>query len=312
MLARIALCLLLSSACQKAGTGDSAHTDNRGAGGEMGDVEIKTIAVAGQVHMLEGKGGNIGVFAGADGVVLIDDQFAPLLPKIRKAVEALGHGSPKYVVNTHWHGDHTGSNVELGKSAVIVAQDNVRKRLATGWKRGDTAVEPIEKTGWPVITFRDSVQIHLNGEDLDIVHFGRGHTDGDSVVFFSKSNAVHMGDLYFNGRLPFIDLSSGGSVKEYVEAVDKVLERVGDDTAIIPGHGKLSNKVELIAFRDMLIETIGIVQKGMGAKKSLEQLQKQGLPAKYDSWKNAFVDDKKWIETIYNSLSSDQGSTIDL
>lgn len=301
MLTRIVLCLVVTAGCQKApGTSDSPRTGNKAGGG---DVDIVTIDVAGQVKMLEGKGGNIGVFAGADGVVLIDDQFAPLVPKILSAVEALGHGAPDYVINTHWHGDHTGGNVALGNSAVIVAHHNVRKRLATGWKRGDKQVEPIEKSGWPVITFRDSVQIHLNGEYLDIVHFGRGHTDGDSVVFFAGSNAVHMGDLYFNGRFPFIDLSSGGDVDAYLAAVEAVLSRVEDTTAIIPGHGKLSNKAELVVFRDMLIETIAVVRRAMAARQTLEQIQAAGLPARYAEWKSGFVSDKKWIETIYNSPS---------
>lgn len=304
MLERIALCVVVAAACQKApGPGDSTNTNGKGGPGAGGDdnVTIKTIPVAGQVTMLEGKGGNIGVFAGPDGVVLIDDQFAPLVPKIKAAVEALGHGAPDYVINTHWHGDHTGGNVQLGKSAVIMAHDNVRKRLATGWKRGDQTIEPIEKSGWPVVTFRDSIQVHLNGEYLDIVHFGRGHTDGDSVVFFSGSNAVHMGDLYFNGRFPFIDLSSGGDVEAYLAAVEKVLSRVEDDTKIIPGHGPLSGKTELLEFRAMLVDTIGHVKKAKAAGKSLEQIQSAGLSKKYDDWKNGFVDDKKWIETIYNS-----------
>ena len=301
-LIRIAVCGVVLVACQKApGTGEN---NRPGPPGGDDDVKIRTIPVAGQVSMLEGKGGNIGVFAGEDGVILIDDQFENLVPEILKAVRALGHGDPKYVINTHWHGDHTGGNVALGKTAVIVAHDNVRERLATGWKRGDSEVEPIEKSGWPVITFRDSVKLYHSGEHLEVVHFGRGHTDGDSVVFFVGSNVVHMGDLYFNGRFPFIDLSSGGNVDDYLAAVDKVLERVEDDTRIIPGHGKLSNKPELIEFRDMLVQTTGNVKKAMAGGKSLEQIKKAGLSKRYDDWGSGFVSTENWIETIYQSATN--------
>lgn len=257
----------------------------------MEDVQIKTIAVAGSVHMLVGRGGNIGVSAGADGKLIIDDQFEPLAPKIREAVDALGGGALRFVINTHFHGDHTGGNPVFGKDATIIAHTNVRKRLSA---------ENKPAVALPVITFAESVTLHFNGEDVRVIHLPTGHTDGDSVIHFTESNVIHMGDHYFNGRFPYVDLGSGGDVVAYAANVAKVIEMGPPDAKVIPGHGELSNMKELEAFHAMLQATIGEVREQMKAGKKPDQMK---LDPKWKSWGTGFIKTDKWIATIYRSLS---------
>jgi glyoxylase-like metal-dependent hydrolase (beta-lactamase superfamily II) len=269
----------------------------------MADVVIKTIPLSGGIYMLQGRGGNIGVSAGPDGVALIDDQFAPLVPKILEAVRALGKGDPKFVINTHWHGDHTGGNPELGAKATILAQENVRKRLAAPQDRGDGQMtEPTPPAGLPVVTFQQSVSLHMNGEEIRVMHFPHGHTDTDSVVFFTGSNVVHMGDHLFNGRFPFVDTSSGGDPVQYAANVKAILDQIKDDTKVIPGHGPLATKADLAAFHAMLVDTIKVVRAAKKAGKSLAEAQKAGLPEKYKTWGEGFIKPEVWIETIYKSI----------
>jgi len=257
------------------------------------NVEIKVIPVAKNIYMLEGSGGNIGVSVGADGNLIVDDQFAPLAEKIDTAVQKLNPGKLKFVLNTHHHGDHTGGNAAFGaKDATIIAQSNVRKRLA--------AEANSRKEALPVITFDQSASVHFNGEEIKLLHQGPGHTDGDSIIFFTGANVVHMGDQFFNGGFPFIDLSSGGSVEGYLKTVSVVLEKVPADAKIIPGHGKLATVDDLKDFRAMLVETTGIVKQGMAAGKSLADLKTAGLPEKFKSFGTGFIKADRWIETIYN------------
>ena len=218
-------------------------------------VEIKTIDVAPGIHMLEGAGGNIGVSSGDDGVILIDDQFAPLTEKILAAVAEISDQPVKFLFNTHWHSDHAGGNENHGKAGtLIVAHDNVRKRLKAGgfldYFQADNA--PAPEAALPVVTFDQTVTFHWNGDELHAFHVPPAHTDGDSIIHFRNANVVHMGDLYFNGMYPFIDYSSGGSIDGVIHGVEKVLAMIDDDTKIIPGHGPLSNRAELTAYRDML------------------------------------------------------------
>lgn len=301
VLVAVAAGLGLSTACQKAAA--PVEPQPSPASGQPA-VVIKTHQVAGHIYMLEGRGGNIGVSAGEDGVVLVDDQFAPLAPQILDAVQKLGKGDPTFVINTHFHGDHTGGNPQFGKSAHIVAHENVRKRLASQQERRGQVIEPMVKEGLPVFTFRESVSLHLNGEEIRVVHFPTGHTDGDSVVFFTGANVVHMGDHYFNGRFPYVDAASGGDVQKYAENVGAVLERVKEDTKIIPGHGALSNASELKVFHRTLVDTIGIVKRAMKAGKSLEQIKAAGLPAKYKGWGDGFISTEAWLTAIHASLSA--------
>jgi glyoxylase-like metal-dependent hydrolase (beta-lactamase superfamily II) len=270
---------------------------------DFSKVEIKVHPAAGNVYMLEGAGGNIGVSAGSDGILIVDDQYAPLAEKIREAIKGIHQGKLKFILNTHWHGDHTGGNATFGPEAPIIAQENVRKRLSTAQRVMGNDVPPSPAEALPVITFQDSVSVHFNGEEIRVIHYPHGHTDGDSVIFFTRSNVVHMGDDFFNNRFPFVDLDSGGSVQGMTAGVAKVLAQIPADAKVIPGHGALSDVAGLKAYHRMLVETTGIVQKGMKAGKTLAQLKAAGLPAEWKEWGSGFIKTDTWIETIYNSLS---------
>ena len=295
------VCLLfVSGACGKgASTGPAAVKPGAKPGAKA--VTITTTKVAGNVWMLQGQGGNIGVSAGADGVLMVDDQFSRLAPKILAAIRALGKGDPTFVVNTHWHGDHTGGNADMGKFAKIIAHENARKRLTWEVPTKGRTRKTIPRHGLPVITFPQAVSLHFNGEQVNVIHFPTGHTDGDSVVFFTKSDVIHMGDHFFNGRFPFVDTNSGGNVVQYLKNVAKVLSLIGANTKIIPGHGELASKPDLQRFHNMILETMGVVAAAKKAGTSLADIQKAGLP-KYEAWGKAFIKTDKWIATLYNGL----------
>jgi cyclase len=256
-------------------------------------VEIEATALKGSVHMLTGMGGNIGVSAGDDGILIIDDQFAPLAEKIATALGELGSDKPKYVINTHYHGDHTGSNAffHSHKGATILAHDNVRVRLAND--------EKVSPDALPAITYENGIKLHFNGETIHIMHLESGHTDGDSIVWFEQPDIMHTGDLFFNGLFPFIDLNSGGSVKGYIESVKQVLAKINDDTVLIPGHGELSNKAEYTTFLAMIEETFAFVKAQKAKGMSLEAITETGLDSKWDKWAWSFISEEKWIATLY-------------
>ena len=268
---------------------------------DFSKVEMKVIPVSGNVYMLQGAGGNIGVSAGPDGVLIVDDQFAPLADKIREALKGINPGKLRFVLNTHFHGDHTGSNPVFGTDSTIIAHENVRKRLESGSTVMGNKTEPMAAAGLPVVTYADAVSVHFNGEEIKSVHVPHSHTDGDSIIFFTKSNVVHMGDDFFNGLFPFVDTDSGGSVQGLIDAVAKVLAQVPADVKIIPGHGPLSDVAGLKKFHRMLVETLAVVRKGKAAGKTLKQLQAAGLPDEWKSW-SSFIKTEGWIETLYKSL----------
>ncbi|MBJ2128933.1 MBL fold metallo-hydrolase [Alteromonas sp. IB21] len=257
------------------------------------DVEVKATAIKGSVHMLTGAGGNIGVSAGEDGVLIIDDQFAPLAEKIAAQLGELGSDKPKYVINTHYHGDHTGSNAffHSHKGATILAHENVRVRLAND--------EKIKPEALPSITYEDGIKIYFNGETLHVMHLAVGHTDGDSVVWFEQPNVMHTGDLFFNGRFPYIDQGAGGNVEGYMDSVKQLLAKIDDDTVIIPGHGDMSNKQEYTAFLSMITETFDYVKALKQGGKTLEDVKAMGLDDKWADWSWNFINEEKWIETLY-------------
>lgn len=260
---------------------------------DFSNIEIKAIPVAKNIYMLEGSGGNIGVSIGADGNLIVDDQFAPLAEKIDAALQKLNPGKLKFLLNTHHHGDHTGGNAIFGaKEAIIIAQDNVRKRLASDTNQ--------KKEALPVITFGHSVSVHFNGEEIKLLHHGPGHTDGDSIIHFTGANVVHMGDQFFNGGFPFVDLNSGGTVEGYIKTVAAVLEKIPADAKVIPGHGKLATVEDLKGFHAMLLETTSLVKKSIADGKSLEDIKTAGLPEKWKSYGAGFINTGRWIETIYN------------
>ena len=272
---------------------------------DFSKVEIKATKINGNVYMLEGSGGNIGVSVGTDGILIVDDQFAPLAEKIRAALKTLGDGKLKFILNTHWHGDHTGGNAQFGREAPIIAHDNVRKRLSTEQRselfKQTTPASP--KEALPVITFDQSLSVHFNGEEIRVIHFPHGHTDGDSVIFFTTSNVVHLGDDFFAGRFPFVDLESGGSVQGLTKNIADIIPKIPAGAKLIPGHGPISTVDDLKAYHRMLMETTAHVQKQIAAKKTLDQIKKEGLPAEWKSWGEGFVKTDLWLELVYRSLS---------
>jgi len=272
---------------------------------DFSKVEITATKVAGNIYMLQGSGGNIGVSVGTDGILIVDDQFAPLADKIKKALKDLGDGKLKFVLNTHWHGDHTGGNVAFGPDAPIIAHDNVRRRLSTEQKseffKRTTPASPNEAL--PVITFDKSLSVHFNGEEIKVIHFPHGHTDGDSVIFFTNSNVVHLGDDFFVSRFPFVDLESGGDVDGLIKNIAEIIPKLPADVKIIPGHGAISTVADLKAYHRMLTETTTIVREKMKAKKTLAEIKAEGLPPEWKEWGSGFIKTDVWLETIHRSLS---------
>jgi len=265
---------------------------------DFSKIEIKVTKVAGTVYMLTGAGGNIGVSSGDDGIVIVDDQFAPLAPKIKEALKGITAKPIKFIVNTHYHGDHTGGNEIFGKEAPILAHENVRARLAAGSTARGNATPPAPKDALPVITFNDRASLHVNGEEIKAIHFPHGHTDGDSVIYFTQSNVVHMGDDFFNGMYPFVDVENGGSVKGMLAGVDKVLSTLPDDAKVIPGHGPLSDKAGLRAYAEVLRGTTNAVAKALAAGKTLDQMKAENILAQWDSWGKGFIKTDAWIATL--------------
>lgn len=275
---------------------------------DFSQVELKVSQVKDNIYMINGTGGNIGVSVGSDGILIVDDKFAPLADKIRAALKDVGGGDLKFILNTHWHGDHTGGNQVFGPEAPIIAQANVRKRLMTEQHIFGRTVPPAPKEAWPVITFDESVSVHFNGEEIKVIHFPRGHTDGDSIIFFTGANVVHMGDDFFAGRFPFVDLDSGGDVEGLAENVVEVIDELPPDVKIIPGHGPLSTLDDLRAYHRMLVETTAIIRQRMAAGKSLEEMQAEGLPEEWASWGSGFIATERWIEIVHRSLSANGGA----
>ncbi|HEX6043568.1 MAG TPA: MBL fold metallo-hydrolase [Pyrinomonadaceae bacterium] len=267
-------------------------------------VEIKATKVAGNVYMLEGAGGNIGVSVGPDGILIVDDQFAPLAEKIRASLKTLGEGKLKYILNTHWHGDHTGGNAVFGPEAPIIAHDNVRKRLSTEQRIEffKMTVPASPKEALPVITFDNSLAVYFNGEEIRAIHYPHGHTDGDSVIFFTSSNVVHLGDDFFAGSFPFVDVDSGGNVLGLAKNIGEIIPKIPAGAKLIPGHGALSTVDDLKAYHRMLLGTIDVVQKKAAAGKSLAQIKSEGLPDEWKSWGSGFIKTDQWIELIFKSL----------
>jgi cyclase len=265
---------------------------------DFSKVEIKATQVSGNVYMLEGAGGNIGVSVGPDGILIVDDQFAPLADKIEAALRQLNPGKLKFVLNTHHHGDHTGGNAAFGaKEAVIVAQTNVRPRLDADPKLPDAAL--------PVVTFDRSVSLHFNGEEVKLLHVGPGHTNGDAIIHFTGANVIHMGDQYVSQGWPYVDFGSGGDLDGYIATQQAVLAKIGPDTKIIPGHGPLSTVEDLKNYNAMVVESVALVRKGLAEGKTLEQLRAAGLPEKWAAFGRGWITPARWIETIYNQSHKD-------
>src|SRR5215472_3299033 len=285
---------------------------------DFSKVQIKVTKVSGNIYMLEGAGGNIAASVGEDGIVIVDDQFAPLADKIQGALKNLGITDKpvRFVINTHYHGDHTGGNAPFANAgSTLIAQDNVRKRLEAGGAAGNGGsvrmeVKPAPKAALPIITFEHDVTVHLNGEDIRALHFPAGHTDGDAVIFFPKNNVVHMGDDFVRYGFPFIDVASGGSVQGMIDALEKASAQLPRDVKVIPGHGALSNLDDVREFVKMLKETSAAVQKALDDHKTLEQMKQEKILEPWKKWSGGFLDSDKFIETLYNSLTGKKGEFV--
>jgi cyclase len=275
---------------------------------DFSKVQMKVKKVSGNVYMLEGAGGNIGASVGDDGIVIVDDQYAPLADKIKAALKGITDKPVRFVINTHYHGDHTGGNAIFQQNAPVIAQDNVRKRLeegGTAGNKGGVKIEfkPAPKEALPIITFDHDVTVHLNGEDIRALHFPHGHTDGDSVIFFPKSNVVHMGDDFVTYGFPFVDLSGGGSVEGMTAALEEIIPKLPADVKVIPGHGPVSNLDDVRRFIAMLNDTTAVVAKGIKQGKSLNQLKQENVLAPWQKWSGDFISTEQWLVTVYNDLT---------
>jgi cyclase len=275
---------------------------------DFSKVQMKVTKVSGNVSMLEGAGGNIGASVGEDGIVIVDDQYAPLADKIREALKGITEKPLRFVINTHYHEDHTGGNALFQRDAPIIAHENVRKRLEQGGSAGNLGsvkfeAKPQPKDALPIITFEHDVTVHLNGEDIRALHFPSGHTDGDSVIFFPKSNVVHMGDDFVTYGFPFIDLSGGGSIGGMIAALEQVLPKLPPDVKVIPGHGPVSNLDDVRRYVTMLKETRAAVENGIKQGKTLDQLKQQKVLEPWKKWSGDFITSDAFIETLFNDLT---------
>ncbi len=270
------------------------------------EINISTIQVTKQIFMLSGKGGNIGLIIGKDGTFLIDDQYAPLTELIIESIKSVGGTNPKFLINTHYHGDHTGGNEKLGKGGTLIfSHDNVRERLSTGsfiaafkMKR-----EGVSREGLPVVTFSEDISFHINGDTIHAIHLPYAHTDGDSFIHFKKANVIHTGDLFFNGFYPFIDVDHGGTLKGMIKGVDRILMLVDDKTRIIPGHGPLGDRKQLTDYRNMLGTAYERLRKLKAeGKTATEAAAEKPLVDLETVWGDGLFKGDRWISIIYSGV----------
>jgi len=276
---------------------------------DFSEVDIKATQVSKGIFMLEGSGGNIGLSVGEDGVVMIDNQFAGLSDKIKNAIAELSDHPVKYVLNTHWHGDHTGGNENFGNDgAIIIAHENVYKRLSTDQfnKAFNRTTKAAAKEAWPQITFEKDMSVRMNGEEVMLLHVHNAHTDGDAFVYFSESNVLHMGDCFFNERFPYIDLGSGGSIDGAIEAVEMALMIANNKTQIIPGHGFLASKMDLLKYFTMLKTMRSRVLDAMASGKSLDDMKAGGLDEGYEDWGDGFISTERFIDIIWTDFNREK------
>jgi glyoxylase-like metal-dependent hydrolase (beta-lactamase superfamily II) len=275
---------------------------------DFSKVEIKVTPVAGTVYMLKGAGGNIAASVGDDGIAIIDDQYAPLFDRIRAALKGIADKPVRFIINTHYHFDHTGGNAQFSKTSTVIAHENVRNRLMKegfagngGSVRFDLKAEPPE--AWPIVTYLHDVALHLNGETIRAIHYPSGHTDGDSIIYFEKANVVHMGDDFVTYGFPFIDISGGGSIDGMITAVESAIKQFPPGVKVIPGHGEICTKQDVENFLNMLKETREVVKKALAEKKTLDQMKEQKILEPWKKYSGDFISADAFIETLYNSLT---------
>ncbi|HKU15212.1 MAG TPA: MBL fold metallo-hydrolase [Steroidobacteraceae bacterium] len=292
--------LLIGALAASAGIASAQQED-------FSKVEIKVTKVSGNVYLLEGAGGNIAASVGADGIAIVDDQFAPLADKIRASLKGVTDQPLRFIINTHYHFDHTGGNAQF-REATIIAHDNVRKRLASGNVIGNGGSVKVEQPAspqeaLPVITFAHDVTLHVNGEDIRALHAPHGHTDGDSIVFFPQSNVVHFGDDFVRYGFPFVDINGGGSTRGMIDALESAMTQLPADVKVIPGHGALSTLDDVRSFVKMLKETRAAVEKALKGGKTLEQLKQEKVLEPWQKFSGPFISSDAFIETLYHELT---------
>ena len=272
--------------------------------------QMKVSRVAANVYVIEGAGGNMGALVGDDGMVLIDDEVEPLVEQTLAALRGIADKPLKFVINTHYHDDHTGGNAYFRKLTPIIAHGNVRKRLQSGGTSGNgssmhTEVKPTSADALPTLTFEHEVTLHLNGEHIRVVHFPAAHTDGDAIVFFPSANVVHMGDIFVTYGFPFVDISSGGSIDGMIDAVEKVIAQVPPDVRIIPGHGPVSTLDDLRSYLKMLKGTRNVVAKALREGNTLDWMRRAKILDPWKKYSGDFVSEDAFLETLHNSLRSE-------
>ncbi len=281
--------------------------DNKISAQDFDKVEIITENISDNIYMLKGAGGNIGLQVGQEAVFIVDTQYAPLTEKLLKAIRAISDKPIKFVVNTHWHGDHTGGNENFAKKgATVVAHENVIKRMSSEqfMQAFSRKVPPSKEEARPDIVYKNELSFVVNGQKIWVFHVDNAHTDGDSFVFFPESNVIHLGDTYFQGKYPFIDISSGGSIDGMINAANKAIMIIDEDTKIIPGHGPISNKQELVEYRNMMLTIRDRVRKAIRAGLSFEEIQSSNLSKDFDdTWGQGFIKPEKFIDIIFTDLS---------
>jgi len=275
---------------------------------KLDSVKINTIDLNNGIYMLMGSGGNIGLSVGEDGVFMIDDQFAPLSTKIKKAISKITDKNIKFLINTHWHFDHVGGNENFAKDGVIiVSHDNVRKRMSKDGfiKAFNKEVKAAPKIALPIVTFNDSISFYLNGENIEVLHLPNSHTDGDSVIFFKNANVIHTGDIFFHGFYPFIDKSSNGSIDGVIKSVEYILSKADENTKIIPGHGKLATKEDLKVYRDTLIILKERMKKLINEGKTLEEIIALKPNTDIDEkWGGGFLSPENFLKILFHVVKN--------
>jgi len=273
--------------------------------GRFDDVVIKDHKLTEHIYMLEGAGGNVGIYISENEVLMIDDQFAPLSDKLKAKIKELSGGKTTRLINTHWHGDHSGGNENFGKDgAMIIAHENVRERMSKEVVRGERVTPPSPDIALPVVTYKEAMQLYIMDEPIMITHMHRAHTDGDSFIFLPESNVLHMGDCFFHKRFPFIDLNSGGSIDGVIRAAEMALMLVDENTQIIPGHGPMASKSDLIDYHKFLTTAKSKVAAHIRSGGTIENLEAKNIVEGYEDWSWGFIDAEKIAQTIFTSLSS--------
>jgi cyclase len=280
---------------------------------DFSKVEIKVSKLSGNIYMLQGAGGNIAASLGDDGILLVDTEYSPLADKIQAALKSIGITDKpvRFVIDTHYHSDHSDGNAAWGaRGATIISNENLRQRLENGSAIGNgpggsiNIKQPAQpKVALPVITFDDGITLHLNDEEIRVMHFLAAHTDGDAVIYFSKNHVLHMGDEFVRYGFPFVDLNGGGSVQGMIAACERVASTLPADTKVIPGHGEIASMDDLREYTKMMKDTLAVVQAAMAKGESVEQMKTEKILAPWQKYSGTFVSSDQWIVTIYNSLS---------